>query len=209
MEFLHAAIAGALVGFVGHWNGPTVVVLAIVAAVVIFDLGRRDRVEQIGPGGVAAFAFDPYGRAMPLAFLGVLAAGAFDNRAPEIAWQHPGMYGVVGFAFILAGALLRQSAAQALGRDFTVVLSVRDDHELIASGPYRWIRHPNYAGLLLTAVGTAIMVRSPLAIGVTLVTWLPLALLRIHAEERALHARLGDAFVEYRRGRWCIVPGLY
>lgn len=209
MEIVRAALAGALVGSFGHWNGPTVVILAVVAAVVIFDLARRDRVEQIGPGGVAAFAFDPYGRAMPLAFLAVLAAGAFDNGTPELAWRHPGLYGVAGFMVIAVGALLRQSAAQALGRDFTVVLSVRQDHELVATGPYRWIRHPNYAGLLLTAIGTAIMVRSPLAIGVTLVTWLPLALLRIHAEERALHARLGEAFAEYRRGRWCLVPGVY
>ena len=209
MSILGAASAAALVGFAGNWNGPTVVILAIVAAIVIFDLGRRGRAEQIGPAGVAAFAFDPYGRAMPIAFLAVLAAGAFDNRAPEIAWRHPGIYGIVGFAVIAAGAALRQSAALALGRDFTVVLSVREDHELVASGPYRWLRHPNYAGLLLTAVGTAIMVRSPLAIGVTLVTWLPLALLRIHVEERALHARLGEVFAEYRRGRWCLMPGIY
>jgi protein-S-isoprenylcysteine O-methyltransferase Ste14 len=209
MNLLRGAAAGALVGLVGQWNGPTVWVLALTAAIVIVDLGRRDRVEQIGPGGVAALAFDPYGRAMPIAFVAVLAAGAFENRAPEIAWRHPGLYGVAGFAVIMAGLALRQSAARALGRDFTVVLSVRDDHELVASGPYRWLRHPNYAGILLSAFGTAIMVRSPLAIGVTLVTWLPLALLRIHAEERALHAQLGETFAEYRRGRWCIVPGVY
>lgn len=209
MEFLRGAAAGALVGCAGNWNGPTVLILAVVAAVVIFDLGRRDRAEQIGPGGVAAFAFDPYGRAMPLAFLAILAAGAFDNRAPELMWRHPGLYGIVGFATIMAGVLLRQAASQALGRHFTVVLSVLDDHVLIATGPYRWLRHPNYAGLLLVAIGTATMVRSPLAIGVTLVAWLPLALLRIHAEEHALHDRLGDAFVEYRRARWCLVPGLY
>ena len=53
------------------------------------------------------------------------------------------------------------------------------------------------------------MVGSPLAAGVTLVVWLPLALLRIAEEERALHARLGRAYDEYARGRWCLVPGVY
>ncbi len=209
MDFLRGAAAGALVGFAGNWNGPTVFILAAVAAAVIFDLGRRDRAEQIGPAGVAAFSYDPYGRAMPIAFLAVLAAAAFDNRAPELYWRHPGLYGVAGFLVIMAGVGLRQSASQELGRHFTVVLSVLDDHQLITTGPYRWVRHPNYAGLLLVAIGTATMVRSPLAIGVTLVTWLPLALLRIHAEERALQDRLGDAFVEYRQQSWCLVPGLY
>jgi protein-S-isoprenylcysteine O-methyltransferase Ste14 len=209
MEFLRGAAAGALVGFAGNWNGPTVFILAIVAALVIFDLGRRDRDEQIGPAGVAALTFDPWGRAMPVAFVAVLAAGAFDNRAPELYWRHPGLFGVVGFATIMFGIALRQGASQALGRHFTVVLSVLDDHELISTGPYRWLRHPNYAGLLLVAIGTATMVRSPLAIGVTLVTWLPLAILRIHDEERALQDRLGEPYVEYRRRRWCLVPWLY
>ena len=207
MEILHAVAAGALVGFTGNWNGPTVVALALAAAVTFFDLGRRDRAERRGPA--AAFHADPFGRAMPLAFLAVLAAGAFDNRAPEVAWEHPGIYGVVGALVILTGMVLRWSAAAALGRHFTVVLSLLDDHELVATGPYRWLRHPNYAALLLVAFGTATMARSPLAIGVTLVTWLPVALLRIHAEERVLHERLGDVFLEYRRGRWCLVPGLY
>jgi protein-S-isoprenylcysteine O-methyltransferase Ste14 len=209
MELLRGAAAGILVGCAGNWNGPTVVVLALVAAITSFDLGRRDRIEHIGPRGLAALAFDPYGSAMQLAFLAILSAGAFDNRTPETAWRHPGLYGIAGFAVILAGVGLRRSAAQALGRHFTVVMSILEDHELIATGPYRWLRHPNYAGLLLIAVGTAIMVRSPLAVGVTLVGWLPLALLRIHAEERALHERMGQAFVDYCRDKWCLLPGIY
>ena len=100
----------------------------------------------------------------------------------------------------MAGVFLRQSAARALGRHFTVGRSVRADHELIVSRLYRWLRHPNYAGLLLVGFGTAMMMWSPTAAGVILVGWLPLALMRIDAEERALQERLGDAFVEYRRG---------
>ena len=83
------------------------------------------------------------------------------------------------------------------------------DHELVVTGPYRWIRHPNYAGLLLVALGTAMMIGSPGAAGVSLVVWLPLALLRIRLEERTLLRHLGDAYGEYRRGRWCLVPGVY
>ena len=59
------------------------------------------------------------------------------------------------------------------------------------------------------AFGTALMVWSPLAVGVTLALWLPAALLRIRAEERSLQERLGAAYAEYARGRWRLVPGLY
>ena len=180
-------------------------VLAIASGFTFFDLGRRDRVER----AERTDEVEPFGLAMQLAFLVVLCVGAWDNRTPDAAWRSPGLLGVAGFALIMAGVFLRQSAARALGRDFPVGLSVRADHALIVSGPYRWLRHPNYAGLLLVGLGTAMMVWSPSAAGVILVGWLPLALLRIHAEERALQERLGDAFVEYRRGRWCLVPGVY
>jgi len=88
MEFLRGAAAGALVGFAGNWNGPTVFILAIVAALVIFDLGRRDRDEQIGPAGVAALTFVetffppiPSEVVMPLA--GVAAARACAHNATQ------------------------------------------------------------------------------------------------------------------------------
>jgi protein-S-isoprenylcysteine O-methyltransferase len=107
---------------------------------------------------------------------------------------------------VLAGVSLRRSAARALGRHFTVGLSLLADPELVVSGPYRWLRHPNYAGLLMIACGTAMMVRSPHALGVALAVWLPLALLRIRKEEHVLHERLGGAYTDYTRRRWCLVP---
>ncbi len=203
------AAAAALIGSAGRWNGPTVWILAITAAFTFFDLGRRDHVERDPAETADAFEPEPYGVAMQLAFVALLCAGAWDNRTPEIAWRPPGLSGLVGFVLIMAGVALRQSAAQALGRHFTVGLSLFADHELIVSGPYRWLRHPNYAGLLLVALGTAMMVWSPLAGGVALLVWLPLALMRIAKEERELHTLLGPAYGEYTQGRWCLVPGLY
>ena len=203
---LRAAAAALAVGFTGSWNGPTVMALVIATAVSAFDLGRRDRDER---GTAEGFVRDPYGAAMQLAFLALMCAGAWDNRGPHRTWQHPGIYGVVGAIVLLIGIRLRQSAARALGRHFTVVLSVLPDHELVSTGPYRWLRHPNYAGLLLVALGTGLMVRSPLFLAGAVFLWLPLALLRIRQEERALYGRLGARWAEYARRRWSLVPGVY
>jgi protein-S-isoprenylcysteine O-methyltransferase Ste14 len=203
---VRAAVAALVVGVTGDWNGPTVMALVIATAVSAFDLGRRDRDER---DTAAGFLRDPYGLAMQLAFLALMCAGAWDNRAPHRTWQHPGVYGMVGAIVLLTGIRLRQSAARALGRHFTVVLSVLPDHELVSTGPYRWLRHPNYAGLLLVALGTGIMVRSPLFLAGTALLWLPLALLRIRQEERALRGRLGARWTEYADGRWSLVPGVY
>ncbi len=209
--WIRGLVTAAAVGFAGRWNGPTVTVLACAAGCSVFDLGRREEIERTEPerGGVVLSAVEPYGIAMQLAFVAVLGVAAWDNRAPEFAWRSPGLLGVLGFAVIMLGVALRQSAAQALGSRFTVGVSVQADHELVVTGPYRWIRHPNYAGLLLVAFGTATMVWSPQAAGMALVAWLPLTLLRIHEEERALQDQLGKAFVDYARASWCLVPGLY
>lgn len=204
--WIRGVAAAAFVGFAGNWNGPTVLVLAIAGGLSAFDLGRRDRRER---GAETGFETDFYGPAMQVAFLVVLAAGAFDNRAPEATWRPPGLLGLCGLAVLLAGVLLRRNAARALGRHFTVGLSLLAHHELITTGPYRWLRHPNYAGLLLIAFGTAMMVWSPLALGVALVGWLPLALIRIRKEEHVLRERLGGTYDDYARDRWCLVPGVF
>lgn len=207
--WMRGLLATFLVGSVGRWNGPTVLILATAAGLSFFSLGRRDQVERDDGNEAAAFDAEPYGMAMQLAFLAILTVGAWDNRSPDDTWRHPGLLGVAGFAVIMLGVALRQSAAHALGRQFTVGLSVLADHVLVESGPYRWVRHPNYAGLLLVAIGTAMMVWSPSAAIVSMLVWLPLALLRIRREERALRARLGAAWGEYSRDRWCLVPGVY
>jgi protein-S-isoprenylcysteine O-methyltransferase Ste14 len=209
--WLRGLAAAALVGFAGRRGGPRHPAQALASGLSFFDLGRRDRIERSADVDAARSAFEPdlYGPAMQLAFLGVLCAGAWDNRAPEVGWHPPGLLTACGLAVILAGVALRRSAARALGRHFTVGLTLLADHELIATGPYQWLRHPNYAGLLLIALGTAMMLQSPHAVGVTLVVWLPLALLRIDKEERVLRERLGDAYTEYSRERWCLLPGVY
>ena len=141
---------------------------------------------------------------MQLAFLAILCAAAWDNRSAD-AWRLPGLTEALGLGVILVGVHLRRSAAQALGRHFTVRLSLLDDHQLVSTGPYRWIRHPNYTGLALVAFGTALMVRSPVAAAVAASVWLPVALFRIRDEERALSERFGAAYAEYSRGAgaWC------
>jgi len=212
--WIRGILSAALVGIAGRWNGPTVFILALAAGLSFFDLGRRDR-EERGDGTANgttpgdAFRPEPWGMAMQLAFLAILAAGAWDNRIPERTWQHPGLLGLTGCVVVGLGVALRRAAAVALGRQFTVGLSVLADHVLVTTGPYRWIRHPNYAGLLLVALGTAMMVSSPTAAVVGLVVWLPLALLRIRLEERTLLRHLGAAYADYRRDRWCLVPGVY
>ena len=70
----------------------------------------------------------------------------------------------LGIALMAGGIAVRQWAVLTLGRWFTVVVRVTQDQAVIDRGPYRWVRHPSYTGLLLTLIG----------LGIALGSWLSL-----------------------------------
>ena len=116
---------------------------------------------------------------------------------------------VAGLALICAGIALRQWAIVLLGQFFTVDVRVHAEQTVIERGPYRWLRHPAYTGLLLTLLG----------IGLALGNWAALALLvlvptaglvvRIRAEERALLAGLGEPYRRFAATRARLIPGVW
>ncbi|RDX41659.1 ICMT-domain-containing protein [Lentinus brumalis] len=57
-----------------------------------------------------------------------------------------------------SGGLIRVWCHRTLGKFFTWQTAVRDDHQLITSGPYAYVRHPGYTGWLLMAAGHLLLV---------------------------------------------------
>jgi protein-S-isoprenylcysteine O-methyltransferase Ste14 len=114
----------------------------------------------------------------------------------------------VGLAVGLAGAVLLVWASVLLGRFLIHDAAVREDHTLIASGPYRFVRHPVYAGYLALLLGTGI---ASLNVGLLLL-W-PVSLLGIliqaASEEQLLGVRFGQDYERYvgRTGR--LVPSFW
>jgi protein-S-isoprenylcysteine O-methyltransferase Ste14 len=116
---------------------------------------------------------------------------------------------VFGLVLMAAGVGLRQWAIFVLGRFFTVDVRVHPDHTVVESGPYRWVRHPSYTGLVIFFLG----------LGLALSNWASLILLaviptagllvRIRSEERVLLAALGDDYKHYAAGRRRLFPGLW
>ena len=65
---------------------------------------------------------------------------------------------VVGLAVGLAGAVLLFWASVLLGRLLIHEAAVREDHALIESGPYRFVRHPIYTSMLSILLGTGFLI---------------------------------------------------
>jgi protein-S-isoprenylcysteine O-methyltransferase Ste14 len=110
----------------------------------------------------------------------------------------------VGLGLWALGTAVVLWAARVIGR-YLAVEGVTVDHELVAVGPYRHVRHPVYAGSMAVAVGTALVFRSYLLSGVA-VLYIVNSLWWAAAEERLLSSPegLGDVYRAYssRTGRF-------
>lgn len=116
---------------------------------------------------------------------------------------------VCGLVLMWLGIALRQWAVWTLGRFFTVVVRVTDDQTVVDRGPYRWVRHPSYTGLLLTLVGLGVALGSWLSVLALLVLPMLGLVVRIRVEERALLSALGEPYRAYAEHRRRLVPGVW
>ena len=101
----------------------------------------------------------------------------------------PGGLFAAGLAVFVAAKALKYWAIGTLGARWTFRVLVPPRSTLVTSGPYRFMRHPNYAGVLGELAGMAVMARAPIAGGVALAAFAALIAARVRVEERALAAR--------------------
>jgi protein-S-isoprenylcysteine O-methyltransferase Ste14 len=113
--------------------------------------------------------------------------------------------GVAAFAF---GSAIRLAALHELGRQYSAFLTIQANHQLIRSGIYARIRHPFYLGGLLNVPGAMLAFRSPIAILVFLASVI-FVLTRIKREEQLLRAEFPDAYRDYQRTSWRLLPPVY
>ncbi len=115
----------------------------------------------------------------------------------------------VGLILYGSGIALRYWGIQELGQFFSRNVIVEKKVDLVSSGPYRLLRHPLYTGLLLSCIGIPVFIGvwGGIILSVLLIT--PALLYRIRLEERMLVDSVGEAYREWRKGRYLLVPFIY
>jgi len=108
----------------------------------------------------------------------------------------------LGVGLGLAGLWLRYAAIFTLGRFFTWRVTILDEHSLIESGVFAWLRHPGYVGGLLASYGFIFALSNWASLLVFTATYVPLVLHRIRVEERVLTRHFGERYVAYRDKTW-------
>ncbi|MGE7136239.1 methyltransferase family protein [Luteibacter sp. NPDC031894] len=109
---------------------------------------------------------------------------------------------------VMAGVALACWSRYLLGRNWSSVVQIKKDHELIDTGPYRYVRHPIYTGLLLAFTGTALQVGDVRGIFAVLIVFASFWR-KLRMEERMLGETFGDAYGAYKRRTAALVPGIF
>jgi len=116
---------------------------------------------------------------------------------------------VAGALIILGGGALRIVAIRTLAQHFRYELRVEAGQRVVDHGVFRHIRHPSYLGLLIIVIGEAIVLSSLLAFLVGTTLLLAILAARIREEEKVMLASFGEAYEEYCRRSWRLVPPFY
>lgn len=128
---------------------------------------------------------------------------------PQGALPYPKVFYVIGLILFVLGLIVRWIAIVHLGRFFTVNVEIAEDHELITSGPYRFVRHPSYTGTLLIFLGFGLCMLNVFSLAAV---FLPIAtafLWRMHVEETALRAAFGDDYRAYTAQTRRLIPFIF
>jgi protein-S-isoprenylcysteine O-methyltransferase Ste14 len=116
---------------------------------------------------------------------------------------------LTGLVLIVLGLILRWTAILTLKRYFTVNVAILSNHKIVDRGIYKTIRHPAYAGSLLSFLGLGLSFSNWLS---TLVIFIPIFVAfayRIQIEEKALVQAFGNEYVNYTKATKRLIPKIY
>ena len=117
--------------------------------------------------------------------------------------------GLAALTIMLIGLGLRGWAAVTLGGYYTRTLTTTKDHRVVTTGPYAWVRHPAYLGVILLWLGFGVLSGSLVIALVFPVMFVAVYLYRISVEEEMLVQVLGDSYVQYQRRTRRLIPFVY
>ena len=149
------------------------------------------------------------------AFMTLIPAGLFGAWAAPFYWPMarialpPRETFYTAIALIWLGMALRLWSVMTLGRFFRTRVFIHDDHMLVTTGPYRFLRHPSYTGGVISLTGVGLGLGnwfSVLAAGGGI---LLACAIRILVEEKSLAERFGDEFAAHKKRTWAILPFIW
>ena len=172
----------------------------------LLEVALRVRERLQGKGSRAR---DRATRVLIAMSLGAVIALAVAARSVVPSLRMPVAWRAAGIVVMWLGLGTRVWAIASLGGAFRTTVEVDPGQAVVSTGPYRWIRHPSYTGLLLILAGFGLALGNWLSLAACLVVPLPAIARRIEVEEDELNRVLGDAYRTYQSKTTRLVPWLW
>ncbi len=181
----------------------TILVFAFPASEVALSVARRARGTDLSSNDRGSLRL-----LWILVVVSVGLAAAVSEYAPMRIHAAHRLVQAIALALLIGGLALRWASVMVLGRYFTVNVTVMKDHRVVDRGPYRYVRHPSYSGLLLAFLGLGLFFNNWLSLLIVFVPMTLGLLYRIRIEEAALVAAMGDEYAAYCARTKRLVPGI-
>ncbi len=115
---------------------------------------------------------------------------------------------IIGLALFIIGLTIMIVGQTTLWRNYSGTVVIREDHQLITHGIYRFTRNPIYLGLIMGVIGLPVYAASLYGF-LTSLLLIPIILNRIRLEEELLTEEFQDAYQKYKEGTKKLIPFIY
>ena len=184
---------------------PSFTTLSALASEIALAVAKRSKSQAKGKGKDRL--------TLPLLWtvigLSIFAALFLRAAFPVGSLPHPQIFYVIGLSLFLLGLIIRWIAIIHLGRFFTVNVAIADDHQLITTGPYRYVRHPSYTGTLLIFLGFGLCMLNIFSLAAVFIPIAAAFLWRMHVEETVLREAFGERYRRYATTTSSLLPWIY
>ena len=115
---------------------------------------------------------------------------------------------LIGLALSFLGFLFMNWSTMILGRQFSIDVTVQENHKLVKNGPYKYVRHPRYLGIIVLLTGIPLLFD----------TWYPLLIVffligiliwRIKDEEKLMLEEFENEWIQYKKETYALIPFIY
>jgi len=180
-----------------------ITILTVLVGLVVPESGRsRGQGQKLVQKQKIALAFLQL--VPPLIFI---LAPYFDKRE-AYTFQDKEILRAIGICLTIIGYLLMNWATIMLDKQFSVDVTIQENHKLVTNGPYKYIRHPRYLGITIFFLGVSFTFLSWFSLYIVLITLIVL-FWRIKDEESLLHKEFGEEWGKYKEKTNTFLPFIY
>ena len=122
-------------------------------------------------------------------------------------WQEFNFTMLIGLILFAGGIAFRLNAIETLGKFYSHRVRLIEEHSVVDHGPYQWVRHPAYTGMLLAHLGFVLVFFNIYALLALTLVLLPAIVKRIKVEETALYELPG--YTQYAESHKRLLPGIW